>query len=167
MNRLLFPLLLLLQFAAIAQHKYGIKKGDILFEVGTLPPFNFNSKVGVGLNDGFLMGLAFETQEIFVRRDELGVFARKKITGNRLALYLQGGIAYSKFEDRWNFGDRDHRRRRQPNYESLKLNTGIGSSFAITNNFSLGHEVSLGMTTSKRYWYPGFFFTASYRLAQK
>ncbi len=155
-------LLLLLSHMAAGQ---WISKGQMMAELGSLPPFNINVKAGYVFKDNVVAGIFAEHQDLFTRRSEIGVFGRKYMSDKgRMTFYLHGGASVGHYET-WSWGKTFTREqmREDRTFNALKFIGGGGISYRVSNTVSLGHEATLGISNYKANWYPTLLFTLNYR----
>ncbi len=164
MIRLLLSLLLISHFS-FGQENY-FKKGDFIVEIGALPPFIINGKLGWTFTDNGAIGVYADATDILNERKEAGVFGRKYFGKNRFQFYLQGETGYGSFKP-WNFDISNKERPLKSNYEApfsaFKMNGGGGFSYRITPTLRIGNESKLGFVPGKGLSSLSFLFTLNHR----
>ncbi len=165
MNRILIPLLLLAHLSS-AQ---WVGKGQVMAEVGALPPFSINVKAGYALKDNVLAGVFAEHHNLFTERSEIGVFGRKyMLDKRRVTFYLHGGASTGKYRI-WSWGFEKFTReqmRADRSFLALKFIGGGGVNWRLGDRISLGHEVTVGVSNYKGRSFPSSHFTFNYRFGR-
>lgn len=166
MNRMLI-ILLLIAPAATAQ---WAEKGQVLAEVGALPPFSINLKAGYAIRDNVVAGIFTEHQRIFTERNEIGIFGRKyMLNKRRVTFYLHGATSLGRYKP-WSWGWEKFNReqtRADKSFNALKFIGGGGVNWRLSDRISLGHEATLGATNYKGHIFASSLFTFSYRLGSQ
>lgn len=162
MKRILIALLLVAP-AAAAQ---WAEKGQVMAEIGALPPFSINLKAGYAFKDNVLAGVFTEHQSLFTVRNEIGVFGRKyMLNKRRVTFYLHGGASIGNYKT-WTWGwekfNREERRA-EKSFNALKFIGGGGVNWRLGDRISLGHEATLGVSNYKGRPFASSHFTFSYR----
>lgn len=156
---------LLLGQTATAQ---WVKKGQVMVEIGALPPVAVNLKTGYVFKDNVVAGVFAEHFNLFTERSEIGIFGRKyMLDKRRVNFYLHGGASTGRYQpSSWFFMedlDRQERREAKRPFNTLKFIGGGGVNWRLTDRMSVGHEAILGVTNYKEKIYPSSHFTFSYR----
>lgn len=174
MNR---PILLILTILFIqvsyaqdeAPEKY-FNKGEVLVELGVLPAFALNAKVGYTFAPNAIVGVELTSQLLFTQRNEIGIFGRKYLFNNRFNVYLQGGVSYGYYRPwdlRIDFPERKLDEIETAPFSAVKLSGGGGVSYRVNQNLAIGNEALMGFTNHRNHYFPTFLFTANYKLREK
>lgn len=150
-----------------AQSDNHFDKKDIMLELGVLPAFAVNGKVGYALFPNTLIGVEFTSQLLLTQRNEIGVFGRKYLLQKRFDVYLQGGVSYGHYKPLNFWLDRPQTKiedRKYDPFNAVKLTGGGGISHRINHRFSIGAETAIGFTNHRNSNFLTFLLTCNYRL---
>lgn len=163
-------LFILFVFAGHLAAGQSVGKGDLMLEVGGLPPFMLNIKGGYAIKENAVAGIFLEHHALFTNSEEIGIFGRKYMNSKRFTFYFHGGISAGRY-DSWLWGDEDllfrGRLDTDEKYKALKYVGGGGISFRLNETLSFGNEATLGISNYKGNIFPSFLFTVNCRFPSR
>lgn len=156
-----------------AQDRFNNSPGSALIGVGwNVGTMGANVKAGKFLKNNFLVGVNGEIlHEISLKpnlqiKKEAGLFARKYINTHPLSFYLQGGVAYGRFEDSGDLDFNIDNPEREENkvYNRLKLNASMGAELRLSKWLSLEGEWMQGKILNSPWWTQSIKTSLNYRI---
>lgn len=125
-----------------------------------------NAHVGIFLKHNILVGINGEKHDLFTKRKEAGIFARKYLNANQVTFYLQSGLAYGSFEeiDFWLSRDELGNKREPLFLQEFKINMTAGGEIRLSKLFSLGGEIGTGKIMNSTWWAPSVRSSLNFRI---
>lgn len=156
-----------------AQDRFNNSPGTTLIGAGwNVGTVGANVKAGKFLKNNFLVGVNGEIlHEISLKpnlqiKKEAGLFARKYINTHPLSFYLQGGVAYGRFEDSGDldFDIENSNIKQTKVYNRLKINASVGAELKLSKRFSLEGEWMQGKILNSPWWTQSIKTSLNYRI---